>query len=491
MAPLAHRHLAGTRAARTGGRVDGRDRAVRPRSRFSASVSDIRRWAPPSAASVVRARQLMHGKSSSIEHDGRGLFAGLRGPFAAARYHSLIVADDDWPDESRGHGADGGRSHGDGAAASRVADAWRAVPSRVGAHDRRPADVAQLPGDVMFPALLEKLQRREDLTADEAAVGAWRASWTATRAAAQIGGLLVGLRQKGERPAELVGFARTMRERAVPLSRRYPEALRHLRHRRRRRGDVQHLVRRCAGRRRLRPARREARQSIGVEPLRQRRCVRSARRQRRGAAATVERCLVRSGHRVLLRPDLPPVDALRRARSTRPRRADGVQPARPADQPRRGVPSAGRRATSRAHRAGGTRARSAGIRPASGSCTAPMASTRSRRPATRKYPRPATAACGPSTSTPADFGLPKAKSADLRGGDAAANADRLRRILAGEPGPARDIVLFNAGAALLIGGLVESVGDGIRLAATALDAGRAAERLERLVQVSADEGSGV
>ena len=47
---------------------------------------------------VVRARQLMHGKSSSIEHDGRGLFAGLRGPFAAARYHSLIVADDDWPE---------------------------------------------------------------------------------------------------------------------------------------------------------------------------------------------------------------------------------------------------------------------------------------------------------------------------------------------------------------------------------------------------------
>ena len=92
---------------------------------------------------------------------------------------------------------------------------------------------------------------------------------------------------------------------------------------------------------------------------------------------------------------------------------------------------------------------------------------------------------------PGDVGLSKAKTADLAGGDAAANADRLRRILAGEPGPARDIVLFNAGAALLIGGVVESVGDGIRLAATAMDAGRAAERLERLVQVSADEGSGV
>jgi anthranilate synthase component 2 len=40
----------------------------------------------------------MHGKSSSIEHDGRGLFAGLRGPFAAARYHSLVVAEEGWPE---------------------------------------------------------------------------------------------------------------------------------------------------------------------------------------------------------------------------------------------------------------------------------------------------------------------------------------------------------------------------------------------------------
>jgi anthranilate synthase/aminodeoxychorismate synthase-like glutamine amidotransferase len=46
---------------------------------------------------VVRARQLMHGKSSSIEHDGRGVFAGLRGTFTAARYHSLVVAEQGWP----------------------------------------------------------------------------------------------------------------------------------------------------------------------------------------------------------------------------------------------------------------------------------------------------------------------------------------------------------------------------------------------------------
>jgi anthranilate synthase/aminodeoxychorismate synthase-like glutamine amidotransferase len=42
---------------------------------------------------VVRARQLMHGKTSSIQHDGRGIFRGLQQPFVAGRYHSLVVAE--------------------------------------------------------------------------------------------------------------------------------------------------------------------------------------------------------------------------------------------------------------------------------------------------------------------------------------------------------------------------------------------------------------
>jgi len=48
---------------------------------------------------VVRAGQLMHGKTSMVDHDGRGVFKDLQGPFAAARYHSLIVSDDDWPSD--------------------------------------------------------------------------------------------------------------------------------------------------------------------------------------------------------------------------------------------------------------------------------------------------------------------------------------------------------------------------------------------------------
>jgi anthranilate synthase component 2 len=47
---------------------------------------------------VVRAVTPMHGKTSTIEHNGRGLFNGITAPFAASRYHSLIVADEDLPD---------------------------------------------------------------------------------------------------------------------------------------------------------------------------------------------------------------------------------------------------------------------------------------------------------------------------------------------------------------------------------------------------------
>ena len=42
---------------------------------------------------VVRASQLMHGKTSAIQHDGRGVFRGVQQPFVAGRYHSLVVAE--------------------------------------------------------------------------------------------------------------------------------------------------------------------------------------------------------------------------------------------------------------------------------------------------------------------------------------------------------------------------------------------------------------
>jgi anthranilate synthase/aminodeoxychorismate synthase-like glutamine amidotransferase len=48
---------------------------------------------------VVRAGVPMHGKTSTIEHDGRGVFTGIQGPFVASRYHSLVVSDQALPSE--------------------------------------------------------------------------------------------------------------------------------------------------------------------------------------------------------------------------------------------------------------------------------------------------------------------------------------------------------------------------------------------------------
>ena len=60
--------------------------------------------------SVVRATSPMHGKTSSIEHNGRGVFTGLASPFDASRYHSLVVAEKDFPAELEVTA----RTHGDG-----------------------------------------------------------------------------------------------------------------------------------------------------------------------------------------------------------------------------------------------------------------------------------------------------------------------------------------------------------------------------------------
>jgi anthranilate synthase component 2 len=48
---------------------------------------------------IVRARQVMHGKVSRIEHDGRGVFRGLPSPFEATRYHSLVIDESSCPGE--------------------------------------------------------------------------------------------------------------------------------------------------------------------------------------------------------------------------------------------------------------------------------------------------------------------------------------------------------------------------------------------------------
>ena len=89
-----------------------------------------------------------------------------------------------------------------------------------------------------------------------------------------------------------------------------------------------------------------------------------------------------------------------------------------------------------------------------------------------------------TTVDPDLFGLPLAPPDALRGGDPQTNATLARRVLDGERGPHRDIVVLNAGAALLVSGSVEDLAAGVAQAATTIDDGRAAAALERLRAVS-------
>lgn len=84
------------------------------------------------------------------------------------------------------------------------------------------------------------------------------------------------------------------------------------------------------------------------------------------------------------------------------------------------------------------------------------------------------------TLTPQDFGLPLARPEDLRGGDAETNARIARRILDGERGPQRDIVLANAAAALFAAGKAANFPDAVQLAAEAVDSGAARAKLQAL-----------
>ncbi|MCE1225665.1 MAG: anthranilate phosphoribosyltransferase [Geobacteraceae bacterium] len=88
------------------------------------------------------------------------------------------------------------------------------------------------------------------------------------------------------------------------------------------------------------------------------------------------------------------------------------------------------------------------------------------------------------TITPEEFGFTRCNMQALKGGDAAANAAIVRALLAGEQGPRREIILLNAGFALLAAGRCATVAEGITLAAHAIDSGAASIQLEKLATLT-------
>jgi anthranilate phosphoribosyltransferase len=88
----------------------------------------------------------------------------------------------------------------------------------------------------------------------------------------------------------------------------------------------------------------------------------------------------------------------------------------------------------------------------------------------------------------ADFGFAEAELDQVAGGSPEENAAAARAVLGGETGPRRDLALLNAGAAIYVGGLAESLAGGVEKAAEAIDSGAAEELLGRLIAASTAPG---
>jgi anthranilate phosphoribosyltransferase len=88
------------------------------------------------------------------------------------------------------------------------------------------------------------------------------------------------------------------------------------------------------------------------------------------------------------------------------------------------------------------------------------------------------------TVKPEDFGIERTTPEAIAGKDVAENVRMMLRVLRGERGPRRDIVLLNAAAALVVGGKTKDLREGITIAAEVIDSGRAFEKVVRLVEVT-------
>jgi anthranilate phosphoribosyltransferase len=338
----------------------------------------------------------------------------------------------------------------------------------------------------MFTALIEKLMRREDLSTGEAAAA--MAEVMEGRAAdAQIAGFLIGLAMKGERPVEIVGLASTMRAHAVKLSRRFDSIFDTCGTGGDRSGTFNisssvALVVAACGLRVAKHGNRSVSSVCGSADVLEALGVRVT-----APPAVVERCLEAANIGFFFAPTFHP--SMKHAGAAR--RALGVRTAfnllGPLTNP-----------------AGPTRQLVGVPRPEFTELLARSLSLLGSERAwvvhgadgldeisTTGYTK--ISEChGGSVNTfylhPADVGLPKTSAAALRGGDAAENARIVSAVLDGERGPARDIVLLNAGAALFVAGAVASVPDGIRRAAEAIDRGDAKRTLGALVSMSTAEG---
>ena len=341
------------------------------------------------------------------------------------------------------------------------------------------------------------LVERRDLTRLEAAA-AMEAIMSGAATNAQIAAFLTALRMKGEAVEELIGFAQVMREKVTRIQPRVDLALTGT--------DREMLIDTCgtggdasgtfnistatafvvagAG---LRVAKHGNRSMSGLTSSSL--CGSADVVEALGVNIDLEPAQVdpvrgRGRHRLPVRAAPAHRDEARHGRPARDRHPHRLQPAGAADQPRRRQRPGDRRVPRRRSPSRWPACWPSSARCARSSCTAATTSTSSRTPARAASSEVREGKVRTFGVRPEDFGLPRASIRDLQGGDREQNAQIIRSILAGEPGPKRDIVLMNAAAALVVAGRAQSFKEGVSLAAKSVDSGAARSKLESLVALS-------
>ena len=340
----------------------------------------------------------------------------------------------------------------------------------------------------MLTPLLEKVMRHEDLTADEAAA-AMREVMEGRAPAASLAALLSALAMKGERPAEIVGFAQTMRANAVPLGAPAGDVFDTCGTGGDRSGtfnisSAAALVVAASGVKVAKHGNRSVSSRCGSADLFEELGVNIA-----APPAVVERTLDDAGIAFFFAPTFHP--SMKHAAETR--RELGIRTVFNLLGPLTN-PAGARRQIVGVPRAELTDvlARSL-LMLGSDRAWVVHGADGIDEISTTGYTKVSECRAGAVHTFyihPADFGIPKALPAALQGGDAGRNAAVVREILGGERGAPRDVVLLNAGVALFVAGRTASVRDGIARAAEAIDTGAAEATLDRMARGSNGEATG-
>ncbi len=453
---------------------------------------------------VVRAERLMHGKVSSVHHDGESLFRKLPSPFNATRYHSLIVAEPlpnclevnaRTPEGEvmglchRQYPTFGVQFHPESILTDyghQLLKNFLDIDQQQTSQRRRlfAARYEQCPGgdEMSIQEAIAKVMERQDLTEVEAEA-AMTQIMEGRASPAQIGAFLIALRMKGESVSEIAGCARAMRRSAVSVRPRRTET----------------LVDTCgtggdgAGTFNIsttaafvvagagQPVAKHGNRSISSQ------CGSADVLEALGvnldlAPDQVAACVDQIGIGFLFAPKLHP--AMKHAIG--PRRELGVRTifnllgplTNPADASAQVLGVYDPALTELMAQVLGTLGSQAAFVVHGAGGLDELTTTGPNQVSVLREGQVET-----RTFDPADLGFPRAQPADLRGGDAGENAAITQGILSGTlNGGRRDVVVLNAAAALVAGGQAHTLPEGIRLAKHSLDSGSARRALDDLIE---------